>query len=135
MDPRRYAGHKRTIRPNAKKLSALFKARDRMDWDTFAKKVKASQRGFMGEPDEVRPGRGDFHEYPSCICEKPFTDDENRKGEDLLSDRIHMNLKENVDSKYVGENQGDKSLQRLKKRSIEEPISLRENKDGENFPD
>ncbi|KAL9387561.1 hypothetical protein Peur_020685 [Populus x canadensis] len=132
---RRYAGHKRTIRPNAKKLSALFKARDRMDWDTFAKKVKASQRGFMGEPDEVRPGRGDFHEYPSCICEKPFTDDENRKGEDLLSDRIHMNFKENVDSKYVGENQGDKSLQRLKKRSIEEPISLRENKDGENFPD
>ncbi|KAG6735649.1 hypothetical protein POTOM_061707 [Populus tomentosa] len=107
---RRYAGHKRTIRPNAKKLSALFKARDRMDWDTFAKKVKASQRGFMGEPNEVRPGRGDFHEYPSCICEKPFTDDENRKGEDLLSDRIHMNLKENVDSKYVGENQGDKSL-------------------------
>ncbi|KAG6782365.1 hypothetical protein POTOM_011764 [Populus tomentosa] len=122
---RRYAGHKRTIRPNAKKLSALFKARDRMDWDTFAKKVKASQRGFMGEPDEVRPGRGDFHEYPSCICEKPFTDDENRKGEDLLSDRIHMNLKENVDSKYVGENQGDKSLQRLKKRSIEEPISFK----------
>uniref|UniRef100_A0A6N2MWY7 O-fucosyltransferase family protein n=1 Tax=Salix viminalis TaxID=40686 RepID=A0A6N2MWY7_SALVM len=85
---RRYAGHKRTIRPNAKKLSALFKARDHMDWDTFSKKVKASQRGFMGEPDEVRPGRGDFHEYPSCICEKPFTDDKNRKGEALLSDRI-----------------------------------------------
>ncbi|KAJ6704101.1 O-FUCOSYLTRANSFERASE 16 [Salix viminalis] len=126
---RRYAGHKRTIRPNAKKLSALFKARDHMDWDTFSKKVKASQRGFMGEPDEVRPGRGDFHEYPSCICEKPFTDDKNRKGEALLSDRIHMNFKENV-----GENQGDKSLQRLKKRSMEEPISLRE-EDGENFPD
>ncbi|KAJ6327305.1 hypothetical protein OIU78_014224 [Salix suchowensis] len=126
---RRYAGHKRTIRPNAKKLSALFKARDHMDWDTFSKKVKASQRGFMGEPDEVRPGRGDFHEYPSCICEKPFTDDKNRKGEALLSDRIHMNFKENV-----GENQGDKSLQRLKKRSMEESISLRE-EDGENFPD
>ncbi|KAB5564092.1 hypothetical protein DKX38_004146 [Salix brachista] len=126
---RRYAGHKRTIRPNAKKLCALFKARDHMDWDTFSKKVKASQRGFMGEPDEVRPGRGDFHEYPSCICEKPFTDDKNRKGEALLSDRIHMNFKENV-----GENQGDKSLQRLKKRSMEEPISLRE-EDGENFPD
>ncbi|KAJ6696007.1 O-FUCOSYLTRANSFERASE 29 [Salix koriyanagi] len=126
---RRYAGHKRTIRPNAKKLSALFKARDHMDWDTFSKKVKASQRGFMGEPNEVRPGRGDFHEYPSCICEKPFTDDKNRKGEALLSDRIHMNFKENV-----GENQGDKSLQRLKKRSMEELISLRE-EDGENFPD
>lgn len=26
----------------------------------------------MGEPDEMRPGRGEFHEYPaSCICQKP----------------------------------------------------------------
>lgn len=26
----------------------------------------------MGEPNEVRPGRGEFHENPSsCICEKP----------------------------------------------------------------
>ncbi|KAK3224911.1 hypothetical protein Dsin_004773 [Dipteronia sinensis] len=43
---RRYMGHKRTIRPNAKKLSALFMTRDKMDWDTFAKKVKLSQRGL-----------------------------------------------------------------------------------------
>ena len=67
--------HKRTIRPNAKKLSALFMERHQMDWDTFATKVKACQRGFMGEPDEMRPGRGEFHEYPiTCICEKPFID-------------------------------------------------------------
>ena len=65
-------GHKRTIRPNAKKLSSLFQARERMDWKTFARKVKSSQRGFMGEPDEMRPGRGEFHEFPySCICQKP----------------------------------------------------------------
>ncbi|CAA3006535.1 O-fucosyltransferase 29-like isoform X1 [Olea europaea subsp. europaea] len=68
---RRYAGHKRTIRPNAKRLSALFTARDKMDWSTFARKVKSCQRGFMGEPEEMRPGRGEFHEYPSaCICQK-----------------------------------------------------------------
>ncbi|KAJ6427246.1 hypothetical protein OIU84_022780 [Salix udensis] len=48
---RRYPGHKSTIRPNAKKLSSLFMARDQMDWDTFSRKVKASQRGFIGEPD------------------------------------------------------------------------------------
>nr|GMC80713.1 O-fucosyltransferase 29 [Ipomoea batatas]GMC83113.1 O-fucosyltransferase 29 [Ipomoea batatas]GMC85236.1 O-fucosyltransferase 29 [Ipomoea batatas]GMC87285.1 O-fucosyltransferase 29 [Ipomoea batatas] len=66
-------GHKRTIRPNAKRLSALFMKREKMDWDTFASKVKSYQRGFMGEPDEMRPGRGEFHEYPaSCICQKPF---------------------------------------------------------------
>lgn len=77
---RRYMGHKRTIRPNAKKLSSLFKARKQMGWETFARKVKACQRGFMGEPDEVRPGRGEFHEFPSsCICQKP---DEPKIGED-----------------------------------------------------
>lgn len=69
---RRFMGHKRTIRPNAKKLSSLFKARNKMDWDVFARKVKSCQRGFMGEPDEMRMGRGEFHEYPySCICQNP----------------------------------------------------------------
>ncbi|KAI3691632.1 hypothetical protein L6452_31431 [Arctium lappa] len=70
---RRYMGHKRTIRPNAKKLNALFLKRDKLPWETFAKKVKASQQGFLGEPDEMKGGRGEFHEYPStCICKKPF---------------------------------------------------------------
>ena len=65
-------GHKRTIRPNAKKLSALFLQREKMGWTSFSKKVKSAQRGFMGEPDEMKPGRGDFHEYPtSCICNNP----------------------------------------------------------------
>lgn len=65
-------GHKRTIRPNAKRLSALFAARDKMDWNSFSRKVKLCQRGFMGEPEEMRPGRGEFHEFPStCICQKP----------------------------------------------------------------
>ena len=66
-------GHKRTIRPNAKKLSTILAGRHQMDWDTFAKKVKSCQRGFMGEPDEMRPGRGEFHEFPSsCVCKRPY---------------------------------------------------------------
>lgn len=66
-------GHKRTIRPNAKKLNALFLKREMVPWETFAKKVKAAQQGFLGEPDEMKNGRGEFHEYPStCICKKPF---------------------------------------------------------------
>lgn len=73
---RRYMGHKRTIRPNAKKLSTLFAGRHQMDWHTFARKVKACQRGFMGEPDEMRPGRDDHHEFPSsCVCERPYVDE------------------------------------------------------------
>ncbi|KAF8083989.1 hypothetical protein N665_0740s0006 [Sinapis alba] len=93
---RRYMGHKRTIRPNAKKLSALFMDREKMEWHTFAKKVKSCQRGFMGDPDEFKPGRGEFHEYPqSCICQRPFsydkasaTDDEE---EDNTPEEVHNN--------------------------------------------
>ncbi|XP_076928413.1 O-fucosyltransferase 29-like [Bidens hawaiensis] len=70
---RRYMGHKRTIRPNAKKLNALFLKRDKIPWKSFAKKVKTAQQGFLGEPDEMKTGRGEFLEYPStCICKKPF---------------------------------------------------------------
>ncbi|KAH9618213.1 hypothetical protein KSS87_002637 [Heliosperma pusillum] len=67
---RRYFGHKPTIRPNAKKLSKLFVNRGNMTWEEFASKVRSYQRGFIGLPNEVRPGRGEFHENPStCICE------------------------------------------------------------------
>jgi len=66
--------------------------REKMEWQTFAKKVKSCQRGFMGDPDEFKPGRGEFHEYPqSCICQRPFsydktsTDDE----EEDMSEENH----------------------------------------------
>ncbi|XP_078441780.1 O-fucosyltransferase 16-like [Wolffia australiana] len=66
---RRYMGHKRTIRPNGKKLSALFQSRANTTWEEFARKARAQQKGFMGEPHELSPGRGEFHEYPyACIC-------------------------------------------------------------------
>lgn len=42
-----------------------------MTWEEFASRVRSNQIGFMGEPNEVKPGRGEFHENPtSCICEK-----------------------------------------------------------------
>lgn len=105
-------GHKRTIRPNAKRLSAVFMERDRMDWDTFSKKVKSYQRGFMGEPDEMRPGRGEFHEYPqACICERPFT--------------YHDN---NID----GDNQGENSPQGQRNTSMgEELVSSGDNDEAD----
>lgn len=41
-----------------------------MTWEEFASRVRTHQIGFMGEPKEMKPGRGDFHENPSpCICE------------------------------------------------------------------
>ncbi|XP_006365316.1 uncharacterized protein At1g04910-like [Solanum tuberosum] len=67
---RRYFGHKPTIRPNAKKLYKMFTDRNNMTWEEFSSHVQKQQIGFMGDPMEVKPGRGEFHENPSaCICE------------------------------------------------------------------
>ncbi|XAR54943.1 hypothetical protein NMG60_11030290 [Bertholletia excelsa] len=119
---RRYMGHKRTIRPNAKKLSALFMAREKMDWDTFARKVRSCQRGFMGEPEEMRPGRDEFHEYPSsCICQKPFkySDMENESRENLTSQG--KPIISDLNSAHGDDGGDDKefsSLQRLNKANL-----------------
>ncbi|ESW14556.1 hypothetical protein PHAVU_008G291300 [Phaseolus vulgaris] len=67
---RRYFGHKPTIRPNAKKLNQLFMKKNSMTWEEFASRVRTFQVGFIGEPNELRPGSGEFHENPSsCICQ------------------------------------------------------------------
>ncbi|XP_019258006.1 PREDICTED: uncharacterized protein At1g04910-like isoform X2 [Nicotiana attenuata] len=68
---RRYFGHKPTIRPNGRKLYRLFLNRNYMTEKEFVYRVGKYQRGFMGEPKEVGPSWGVFHENPSsCICEK-----------------------------------------------------------------
>jgi len=41
-----------------------------MTWEEFASRVRTFQVGFIGEPNELRPGSGEFHENPSsCICQ------------------------------------------------------------------
>lgn len=41
-----------------------------MTWEEFASRVRTHQIGFMGEPREMKPGRGEFHENPdACICD------------------------------------------------------------------
>ncbi|KAK9274892.1 hypothetical protein L1049_022146 [Liquidambar formosana] len=152
---RRYMGHKRTIRPNAKKLSSLFMARNQMDWESFAKKVKSCQKGFMGEPDEMRLGRAEFHEFPaSCICQKPFKyydgensnyrgqpsfkyydgENSNYRGQPL--EQVPIVSEEKFKSGCSGKKQGEKSIQRLNKESMGEgPVSLVDSEDDEFFPD
>ncbi|CAN6205143.1 unnamed protein product [Urochloa humidicola] len=56
---RRYFGHKRTIRPNAKQLYPLFMKRGNMSWDAFSAQVRTIQKGYMGDPMEITPGRED----------------------------------------------------------------------------
>ncbi|XP_052189196.1 O-fucosyltransferase 16-like [Diospyros lotus] len=86
---RRYFGHKPTIRPNAKKLYRLFLSRANMTWEVFESGVRTFQRGFMGEPKEVRPGRGEFHENPACcICEDPEAKEKIESGPRKLGKNI-----------------------------------------------
>lgn len=60
----------------------MFLKRANLTWDEFASKVRTFQKGFMGEPKEIRSGRGEFHENPStCICEDTQPKVSNDKGE------------------------------------------------------
>lgn len=75
-------GHKVTIRPNAKKLHKIFTNRHNMTWDEFSTKVRKYQTGFMGEPDEMKAGEGEFHENPtSCICRKKKANEQLKEDE------------------------------------------------------
>lgn len=39
-----------------------------MTWQEFASQIGTSQIGFIGEPMEVKGGRGEFHENPTtCV--------------------------------------------------------------------
>ena len=111
-------GHKRTIKPNAKKLSALFMSRDTMEWRTFAKKVKSAQRGFMGEPDEMKPGRGEFHEFPAaCICRRRLKQSGYNTKEELddISESERWNRVDNMDEGLISskDEENDEFLARL----------------------
>ncbi|XP_022892786.1 O-fucosyltransferase 29-like isoform X2 [Olea europaea var. sylvestris] len=132
---RRYMGHKRTIRPNAKRLSALFTARNKMDWSTFARKVKSCQRGFMGEPEEIKPGRGEFHEYPaSCICQKPskyYVVNKNKGDQKFIK---VLNVSEPESSNKIFGNEHEKSLLKWKNRTTStETVPITEDVDHDDF--
>ncbi|KAJ9556250.1 hypothetical protein OSB04_010864 [Centaurea solstitialis] len=131
---RRYMGHKRTIRPNAKKLSALFLQREKMLWTTFSSKVKSAQRGFMGEPDEMKPGRGDFHEYPSsCICKKPFKLSDHDNHRNRTATKVPFDPE--AESKYGRneEDQGVNSMQGIETRDDHNASSSLEEKEDDDF--
>ncbi|XP_076920033.1 protein ROOT HAIR SPECIFIC 17-like [Bidens hawaiensis] len=76
---RRYFGYRPTIRPNSKKLYRLFLDRGNMTWEEFASRVRTHQIGFMGRPNESKPGKGQFYEYPiTCICEDSNSHNQSR---------------------------------------------------------
>ncbi|KAI5074828.1 hypothetical protein GOP47_0010789 [Adiantum capillus-veneris] len=92
---RRYFGHRRTVRPNVKKLGTLFLAKPNMTWEGFASKVRKAQKGFMGEPNDARPGRGQFFENPAaCICESPKGKDELGRKRAAFKDGMEDELNE-----------------------------------------
>lgn len=108
-----------------------------MNWDTFARKVKSCQKGFMGEPDEMRPGRGEFHEFPdSCVCKKPFNDDGTGYKGDHHSEQVALESVTKNESTYNQKNVGEKSLPILKKTIMaEDPTALADSEDNEFLSD
>ncbi|MCO5548509.1 hypothetical protein L7F22_001969 [Adiantum nelumboides] len=126
---RRYFGHKRTVRPNVKKLGVLFLAKPNMTWEGFASKVRKAQKGFMGEPNEGRPGRAQFLENPAaCICESPKGKDELKVAvKDVVEDESNEHDAEDEDDDVdqdsevdiYQEDDGDLILQELVGRGKE----------------
>lgn len=80
----------------------------------------------MGDPDEMKPGRGEFHEFPySCVCRKRFktiSDENNEEQGSLLSGA-------NSESQSEWENKGQSSMQSLKDSGEGELVTLGNTKD------
>jgi len=71
-----------------------------MSWDNFASKVQMFQKGFMGEPNEVEPGRGGFYEYPlDCICKKSKARTEHKDTTDIMEN--HLAGREDCDLDFL----------------------------------
>ncbi|KAF7112991.1 hypothetical protein RHSIM_RhsimUnG0172100 [Rhododendron simsii] len=105
---RRYNGHKPTIRPNAKKLYRLFLSRVNMTWEAFASGVRTYQRGFMGEPMELRPGRGAFHENPAtCVCEDTKAKEKMELGPRKLGKDVESATRKDVSEVVDDQNDND----------------------------
>nr|XP_043625494.1 O-fucosyltransferase 16-like [Erigeron canadensis] len=101
---RRYFGYKPTIRPNAKKLYRLFLDRGKMTWEEFASRVRTHQIGFMGRPNESKPGKGEFHENPiACICEDLSSQSqiqyESESDENIIQHQSELNSHDVQDNK------------------------------------
>ncbi|GER50204.1 O-fucosyltransferase family protein [Striga asiatica] len=128
---RRYFGHKPTIRPNAKKLYRVFQDRDKMKWEEFASVVRKFQVGFMGQPNEVRLGRGEFHQHPlSCICEKSHLfqnrgkiDGEKSSNNDMNDEGLSEDEQDWAETGYYGEdeNNGGRKYSDFAQMNSEQP--------------
>ncbi|CAH1440355.1 unnamed protein product [Lactuca virosa] len=73
----RYMGHKITVRPNAKKLSALFLKREKMSWGSFSSKNNVYQAprlnsNFWDRGKIVQQG-----EKPSNLCVDKLNSNQN----------------------------------------------------------
>lgn len=83
-----------------------------MAWEEFSSRVRTLQIGFMGEPNEVRPGRGEFHENPSsCICEYPdanLWEDSISRTQDTIGNRYSQEFDQN---KFTGEDLDEQSAE------------------------
>lgn len=75
-----------------------------MTWEGFASEVRIHQVGFMGDPNEVKPGRGEFHENPSsCICQSSLP---NNQGSDI-QDESAVTFQKGKEFSTIGSDTGE----------------------------
>ncbi|EXB95404.1 hypothetical protein L484_014377 [Morus notabilis] len=135
---RRYFGHKPTIRPNAKKLYKLFMNRHNMTWEEFASKVQTHQIGFMGEPNEIKPGRGEFHENPAaCICDASDANAKEGSPQTQIHDSQKSDTEDNTnkDSGYLTDEQATEDEQNVSETDYLDNGSASEEKGPPNRKD
>ncbi|KAK1296805.1 Uncharacterized protein QJS10_CPB15g00268 [Acorus calamus] len=94
---RRYFGHKRTIRPNAKKLYSVFLDRANMTWETFS-----SKNGYEG-------GSG-FHLSGRFVGSENTKENENRVVSEPPDDRSADDELDLTDMDYVEAELAEKGL-------------------------
>lgn len=77
-----------------------------MTWEEFASRVRTHQIGFMGQPNESKPGKGEFHENPiACICEDSNSQSQNQSQSQRhnLSEENNNDFQANKSSKNESE--------------------------------
>lgn len=74
----------------------------------------------MGEPNEVRPGRGEFHENPSaCICESPLAKLRKKISPEKPVKQSNFSVEEN--DEQLSDNERDQPLE-----DEDDPVTLQD---------
>lgn len=87
-----------------------------MTWEEFVNTTRFYQIGFMGQPNEVKPGRGEFHENPvACICE-----DKESKSKSMILSKPDLESNDETDSSYEEDVENENKTREIQRLATED---------------